>query len=135
MQILQFIIDIFLFHFGCESDIRRHVTPYRPRKSGLTSFTLFYSVYQHFAFTYWPHLPHIGDCTGDATTAIFGGVLITSFLGLFVNFYVQTYTKADGDGIGKNKDKIQVTRNPGSGRKGAWLCVIVMCVFLEANGS
>lgn len=39
-----------------------------------------------------------------------------SFLGLFANFYVQTYTKADGNGIGKDKDKIRVTRI-GSGHK------------------
>ncbi|KAF8553874.1 GNS1/SUR4 membrane protein [Imleria badia] len=91
MQILQFIIDVFLFHFG---------------------------LYQHFAFTYWPYLPHIGDCAGDSTAAIFGGVLLTSFLGLFANFYVQTYTKADGDGIGKDKDKIRDARiDPGSGHR------------------
>ncbi|KAF8550368.1 hypothetical protein OG21DRAFT_1525189 [Imleria badia] len=88
MQILQFIIDIFLFYFG---------------------------MYQHFAFTYWPQLPHYGDWSGDPTMMIFGSVLITSFLGLFANF---TYTKDDG--IGKNKDRIQVKvyiDNPGSGRK------------------
>ncbi|KAI9573436.1 GNS1/SUR4 family-domain-containing protein [Boletus coccyginus] len=91
MQILQFIIDIFLFHFG---------------------------LYQHFAFTYWPYLPHIGDCAGDSKTAIFADVLIMSFLGLFANFYVQTYTKTDGDGIGKDTARLQVMRNnPGSGRR------------------
>ncbi|KAF8553810.1 GNS1/SUR4 membrane protein [Imleria badia] len=83
MQILQFVIVIFLLNFG---------------------------LYQHFAFTYWPYLPHIGDCTGDAETALFGGALITSFLGLFVNFYLQAYRKADGDGIGRGMDRIQVKR-------------------------
>jgi len=76
MQILQFIIDIGLFHFG---------------------------MYQHFAFTYWPHLPHYGDCAGDTKTALFGGALITSFLGLFVKFYAQTYQRSPGSGSGKTR--------------------------------
>lgn len=80
---------------------------------------LFHTVYQHLAFTYWPYLPHIGDCAGDAQTATVGAVLIAGFLGLFTNFYTQTYTKTDGDGTGKNKERPQVTRNdnPPSGRK------------------
>ncbi|KAF8124311.1 GNS1/SUR4 membrane protein [Boletus edulis] len=80
MQIVQFIIDVFLFHFG---------------------------LYQHFAFTYWPYLPHIGDCAGDEKAAMFGTLLITSFLGLFAKFYVQTYTRTGGDGIKKDKDRLQ----------------------------
>ncbi|KAF8549303.1 GNS1/SUR4 membrane protein [Imleria badia] len=91
MQILQFIIDIIL----CYSWI-----------------------YQHFVFTYWPQLLHYGDCAGDPKVMVFGAVIITTFLGLFVNFYVQTYTK--GDGIGKDMDSIQVKAyidSPGSGRK------------------
>ena len=125
MQIFQFIIDIFLFHFGCESDIRRGVTPHRSRcKSRLTPIASFFAVYQHFVFTYWPYLPHIGDCAGDSKTAIFADVLIMSFLGLFANFYVQTYTKTDGDGIGKDKARLQAMRidNPRSGRRAVRGC-------------
>ena len=39
---------------------------------------------------------------------VFGGVLLTSFLGLFVNFYVQTYTKGDGIGKDEAKDRIRL---------------------------
>ncbi|KAH0833875.1 fatty acid elongase [Lanmaoa asiatica] len=83
MQIAQFVIDIVVFNFG---------------------------LYQHIAFTYMPFLPHIGDCAGDLRAAIFAGVLLLVFLGLFANFYIQTYKKTDGQANGKGKDRPQVTR-------------------------
>ncbi|KAF8549694.1 hypothetical protein OG21DRAFT_1525654 [Imleria badia] len=96
---------------------KRHLTMMQIRQFIITIVTLAFGFYQHYTFTFWPHLPHIGDCTGDAATAYFGGAVFMSLLAFFVNFYQQTYTKADKDMIRKNKDKIQVTCNPGSGRK------------------
>ncbi|KIJ61763.1 hypothetical protein HYDPIDRAFT_137355 [Hydnomerulius pinastri MD-312] len=75
MQIVQFIIDLFVLYFG---------------------------LYQHFVFKYWPHLPHIGDCVGDERSAIFGAVLIGSFLVLFTNFYAQTYKGPSNEREAKN---------------------------------
>ncbi|OAX42967.1 GNS1/SUR4 membrane protein [Rhizopogon vinicolor AM-OR11-026] len=66
MQIIQFIIDIFIVYFG---------------------------TYQHYAATHYPHLPHWSNCAGTETAALFGCGLLTSYLGLFINFYVQTYKK------------------------------------------
>ncbi|EKM83878.1 hypothetical protein AGABI1DRAFT_110486 [Agaricus bisporus var. burnettii JB137-S8] len=66
MQIAQFVVDICAVYFG---------------------------TYEHFAFTYYQHLPHLGDCVGQEGSALFGCVLLTSYLGLFINFYFQTYKK------------------------------------------
>jgi len=66
MQITQFVIDLFLVYFG---------------------------TYQHFAHTFFPHIPHIGNCAGTETAALFGCGLLSSYLVLFVNFYIQTYQK------------------------------------------
>ncbi|KAF5390272.1 hypothetical protein D9757_002937 [Collybiopsis confluens] len=66
MQIVQFVIDLFIVYFG---------------------------TWQHFATRYRPDLPHMGDCAGSESAAIFGCGLLTSYLGLFVNFYIQTYKK------------------------------------------
>ncbi|KAJ3988590.1 GNS1/SUR4 membrane protein [Lentinula detonsa] len=66
MQIVQFIIDLFIVYFG---------------------------TWQHFAFRYQSHLPHVGDCAGSESAALFGCGLLTSYLGLFINFYIQTYKK------------------------------------------
>jgi len=47
----------------------------------------------HYAATHYNFLPHIGNCTGTETAALFGCGLITVYLGLFINFYVETYKK------------------------------------------
>ncbi|KXN90022.1 Putative elongation of fatty acids protein 1 [Leucoagaricus sp. SymC.cos] len=66
MQIVQFIIDLFVVYYG---------------------------TYEHYTYTYWPYLPHLGNCAGSEGAALFGCGLLTSYLGLFINFYFQTYKK------------------------------------------
>ncbi|VDC06304.1 unnamed protein product [Peniophora sp. CBMAI 1063] len=69
MQIIQFIIDLFIVYFG---------------------------TYSYFTATYWPHLPNMGSCAGTEGAALFGCGLLTSYLFLFINFYIQTYKKPAG---------------------------------------
>ena len=53
--------------------------------------------YERLAFQYYPNtLPYFGNCAGSQTAAMFGCGLITSYLGLFINFYFQTYKKPVG---------------------------------------
>ena len=49
--------------------------------------------YSHTAAAYYPHLPHVGNCSGSEGAAFFGCALLTSYLGLFINFYMQTYKR------------------------------------------
>ncbi|KAF9568388.1 fatty acid elongase, partial [Agrocybe pediades] len=67
MQIAQFIIDICVVYFG---------------------------TYERMAFNYFPDtLPYYGNCAGSEKAALFGCGLLTSYLGLFINFYFKTYKK------------------------------------------
>ncbi|KAF8745560.1 hypothetical protein AX14_006882 [Amanita brunnescens Koide BX004] len=79
MQILQFVIDLFAVYFG---------------------------TYQHYAYTYYKGiLPSIGNCAGSESAALFGCGLLTSYLGLFINFYIQTYKSPakNGDRVANKK--------------------------------
>lgn len=49
--------------------------------------------YQHFAHSRFPHLPHVANCAGTETAALLGCGLLSSYLVLFINFYIQTYQK------------------------------------------
>lgn len=49
--------------------------------------------YERLAFHYLPNLPHLGNCAGSESAALFGCGLLTCYLGLFINFYFQTYKK------------------------------------------
>ncbi|KAG4099502.1 GNS1/SUR4 membrane protein [Neocallimastix lanati (nom. inval.)] len=64
LQIVQFVIDIFLIY-------------------GAT--------YTFFAFNYFPSLPNFGNCHGDPVMAVIGCAVITSYLYLFVDFFKKTY--------------------------------------------
>jgi fatty acid elongase 3 len=69
MQITQFVIDLFIVYFAS---------------------------YSYFASTYWPHLPTVGTCAGEEHAALFGCGLLTSYLFLFIDFYIRTYKGGKG---------------------------------------
>lgn len=83
MQITQFVIDLVVVYFGSTYIGLRVYEPSLMRPS---------TAYEHYASTYYHGtLPHIGNCAGTETAALFGCGLITIYLCLFINFYLQTY--------------------------------------------
>ncbi|KAH8704786.1 ELO family [Talaromyces proteolyticus] len=64
LQIIQFIIDIGFIYFAS---------------------------YTYFASTYFPWAPNAGSCMGEEYAAGFGVFIITSYLLLFISFYLTTY--------------------------------------------
>jgi fatty acid elongase 3 len=82
MQIIQFVVDLHLVYFGSKTYLALVIAL-------LTNS----SAYSHFANARF-NLPNIGDCAGSESAAVFGCLLLTSYLGLFINFYLQTYKKA-----------------------------------------
>ncbi|KAF8506698.1 elongase of fatty acids ELO [Russula emetica] len=66
MQIVQFVVDLHLVYFG---------------------------TYSYFAAAYWPELPVLGSCHGTESAALFGCALLSSYLLLFIKFYIDTYKK------------------------------------------
>jgi fatty acid elongase 3 len=51
------------------------------------------AAYSYFVSSYWPHLPALGTCHGTESAAVFGCVLLSSYLLLFIKFYIDTYKK------------------------------------------
>lgn len=87
MQIVQFVIDLFAVYFAS-------TFPYifLPSQHVLTLMS--FLGYNYFATTYFPNMPTLGSCSGTESAAGFGCLLLTSYLLLFIDFYIRTYKKA-----------------------------------------
>jgi fatty acid elongase 3 len=120
MQIIQFIIDLFIVYFGSKcllfiQELAAHE---------------FIIAYSHFVYLYYPGLPLIGNCAGAESAAVFGCVLLSSYLGLFINFYIQTY-KAPAKG---GKKLVNGVAN-GSRFAGPFVFIVVVLIStLQQSG-
>jgi fatty acid elongase 3 len=89
LQIIQFIIDLGFVYFAS---------------------------YNYFTSAYFPHLPHAGKCAGEEFAAFAGIGILSSYLVLFISFYLATYKK-DGKAPSTRKTLRRMSRAqaPGPG--------------------
>lgn len=65
-EIIQFVFDIGFIYFAC---------------------------YQKMVHTYMPSLPHCGDCVGSTPATLSGFFIVSSYLVLFITFYINVYKR------------------------------------------
>ncbi|KAG0645797.1 Fatty-acid synthase [Hyphodiscus hymeniophilus] len=54
---------------------------------------VYFASWDYFTSTYAPSLPHVGTCAGEPLAAVAGDVILSSYLVLFISFYIATYKK------------------------------------------
>lgn len=54
---------------------------------------VYFASYTYFTSTYFPWLPNSGKCAGEEFAAFSGMAIISSYLVLFISFYIATYKK------------------------------------------
>jgi len=59
---------------------------------------VYFASYTYFTSTYWEWLPNAGKCAGEEFAAISGLVILSSYLLLFISFYLATYKKTGKGG-------------------------------------
>jgi len=55
---------------------------------------VYFASYDYFSSTYMPSLPHVGKCAGEPFAAATGCAILSSYLVLFILFYLATYKTA-----------------------------------------
>ena len=78
LQIAQFIIDLFFVYFAS---------------------------YTYFTSTYFPTMPTMGNCAGEEFAAFAGMGILSSYLLLFISFYLATYKKDTKGGRGRKRPR------------------------------
>ncbi|KAI9822681.1 MAG: hypothetical protein M1827_000400 [Pycnora praestabilis] len=64
---------------------------------------VYFASYTYFTSTYFPWMPHAGRCDGEEFAAFFGMGIISSYLLLFISFYLATYQKSGRQGTGAKR--------------------------------
>lgn len=54
---------------------------------------VYFASWDYFTSTYAPWLPHVGTCAGEEFAALSGCAILSSYLVLFISFYLATYKK------------------------------------------
>jgi fatty acid elongase 2/fatty acid elongase 3 len=54
---------------------------------------VYFASYTYFTSTYFPWMPNHGKCAGEEFAAFAGMGILSSYLLLFISFYVATYKK------------------------------------------
>jgi hypothetical protein len=59
---------------------------------------VYFASYTYFSSTYFPRLPSYGKCAGEEFAAFAGIGILSSYLLLFISFYLATYKKTGRQG-------------------------------------
>lgn len=89
IQILQFVIDLFVVYFA---------------------------LYQYYVHRYMPWLPHYGNCYGVEWAAWTGCGILSSYLFLFISFYIASYKAAPKKSVAAKEAEAKETTAKSSGK-------------------
>ncbi|KAI9226093.1 MAG: fatty acid elongase [Piptocephalis tieghemiana] len=81
----------FLSSFGIRPWWKKHLTSLQITQFVIDIGIIYFCTYNYWASAYYPSLPNMGTCAGTETAAFFGCFSISSYLLLFVQFFIETY--------------------------------------------
>lgn len=88
-QIIQFIIDLgkttYLY-----ADLSNNC-----KLTLIVQGFVYFASYTYFTSSYFPWMPNAGTCAGEEFAAFAGMGILSSYLVLFISFYLATYKKGD----------------------------------------
>lgn len=72
---------------------------------------VYFTSYTYFTSTYFPNMPSAGSCAGEEFAAFAGIGIISSYLLLFISFYLATYSRTGKGDKGAAKKAARDLKN------------------------
>jgi len=114
---LNLTVHVFMYYYywatagGRKIWWKKHLTTMQITQFVIDLFVVYFATYAYYASTYFVgKLPSPGTCAGEENAAILGCSLLTSYLFLFIDFYVRTYRKGS-----KSRGKPVLDKDVGAG--------------------
>ncbi|KAJ9083545.1 Fatty acyl-CoA elongase/Polyunsaturated fatty acid specific elongation enzyme [Entomophthora muscae] len=101
----------FLATFGGKIWWKKLVTISQIGQFVLDLIVVYFCTYTFYAFNHFPYLPNMGSCAGSVASAHFGIFLLTSYLMLFVDFFIKTYRKRPVTKVSTKKNGVPPLTN------------------------
>ena len=89
LQIAQFVIDLGTYHSSPTSSFA---------VSDMKIGFVYFASYTYYTSTYFHWMPQVGKCAGEEFAAVAGMAILSSYLLLFISFYLATYRKTGQKG-------------------------------------
>ncbi|KAI9758559.1 MAG: hypothetical protein M4579_002994 [Chaenotheca gracillima] len=70
---------------------KRYITQLQITQFVIDLAFIYYASYTYFTSAHFPWMPHAGKCTAGDKSASSGMIILTSYLCLFIAFYIRTY--------------------------------------------
>ncbi|KAI0801250.1 GNS1/SUR4 membrane protein [Fomes fomentarius] len=99
---INLVVHVIMYYYyyatagGAKIWWKKYLTTFQIAQFVIDLFVVYFATYSYYAANYFPSLPVLGSCAGTETSAVFGCALLTSYLFLFIQFYIRTYEKQVG---------------------------------------
>jgi fatty acid elongase 3 len=108
------MVHVFMYYYyfraagGARLWWKKYITTLQITQFVIDLFFVYFCSYTYFTATYWDWMPNYGSCAGSESAAIFGCLILSSYLLLFIGFYNKTYNSKKGVTASKGKAQAKV---------------------------
>lgn len=117
---LNLLVHVIMYYYywatagGARIWWKKYLTTMQITQFVIDLYVVFFATTNHFFYKHGINLPWVRDCTGGEGAALFGCGLLSSYLFLFILFYINTYKKqAAGGKAGVRGSKVSKVRCEG----------------------
>ncbi|TPX31017.1 very-long-chain 3-oxoacyl-CoA synthase [Synchytrium microbalum] len=95
---LNLLVHVIMYYYYARTTVsskpvwwKKHLTTMQITQFVIDLGVIYFATYNLYVSRYYKHLPHYGGCYGSEEAAQVGCVILSSYLLLFIQFFIKTY--------------------------------------------